>query len=226
MNDRPAIDRLRVYVAGAPDAPITHAAIVALARHPLVDLVGLDLDRLDPARLREAAPDLLLSAAHRYLIQPPELAVARFGSVGLHPGLLPRYRGSHPLWWALRNEEQEAGISLYVLDSGIDTGPILAQETVPIEEGDTFASLYARTVEHVGPLLDGLVETIAATGRMPDGQVQDESKATLFRAPTEREMSGTLMSRVKGRAQRGAHVAAGVVATILHAIERHGGDRV
>jgi folate-dependent phosphoribosylglycinamide formyltransferase PurN len=194
--------RVRVYVAAAPDAPITDAALTALVRNPAVELVGIDYGRIDPARLREAAPDLLLSAAHRHLLRAPELAVARLGSVGLHPALLPAYRGSHPLWWALRNGEREAGLTLYVLDTGIDTGPILDQRSVPIVPGDTFATLYRRTVEHVGPMLDALIAGILERGRLPDAMPQDESMASVYAAPTERELHGTLAGRIVRKAGR------------------------
>jgi len=74
-----------------------------------VELVGLDLDRIEIDRLQAARPDLLLSAAHRRIIRPPELAIARAGSVGLHPSLftsLPRLASALV---AIRNHETEAG---------------------------------------------------------------------------------------------------------------------
>ena len=195
-------DRVRVYVAGATDALITSAALVALVRNPLVELVGLDLDRLEADRLRAASPDLLLSAAHPRLIRPSELAIARAGSVGLHPSLLPRYRGSHPHWWALRNHETDAGMTLYVLDEGIDTGPILGQRRVPIGPDDTFRSLYLRATAEVAPLLDQLVATIHATAQLPPATPQDERLATSFAAPTPAQMNGSLRARAVGRLRR------------------------
>ena len=147
------MDPIRIYVAGAWDSMLTSGVLAGLIGMDGVDLVGLDLDRLDPIRLREVAPDLLISAGHQYLIAPAEMAVARLGTVGLHPALLPRYRGSHPLWWALHNHETEAGITLYHLDAGIDTGPIIAQRVVPIVPGDTFRSVYQRTVKEIPSLL-------------------------------------------------------------------------
>jgi len=196
--------RVRVYVAGATDAPLTVAALEALARNPTVDLVGIDFRRMDPARLRAAAPDILLSAAHQHLIREPELQVARLGSVGLHPALLPKYRGSHPLWWALRHREHEAGLTLYVLDDGIDTGPLLDQRAVPIESGDTFASLYRRVAREVAPLLDELIAAVAAEDRLPAATPQDNASATVYGVPTYRELHGTLAERLAKKVGRGA----------------------
>jgi hypothetical protein len=204
--------RVRVYVAGAPDAPLTMASLEALARNPAVDLVGIDFGRMDLARLRVAAPDILLSAAHQHLIREAELGVARLGSVGLHPAMLPKYRGSHPLWWALRNGEHEAGLTLYVLDEGIDTGPLLAQRAVPIEPDDTFASLYRRVTTEVSPLLDLLIATASTEDRLPPATPQDHAIATVYGVPTHRELHGTLPERAARKLARGARRAMRVVA--------------
>jgi methionyl-tRNA formyltransferase len=176
--------------------------VEALVRNPAAELVGIDFGRMDLARLRDSRPDILLSAAHQHLLREPELGAARLGSVGLHPALLPRYRGSHPLWWALRNGETEAGLTLYVLDRGIDTGPVIDQRAVPILPGDTFGALYRRTVAHVGPMLDALIAGVAATGRLPEATAQDDRLATVYRAPTERELHGTLAGRAARKAAR------------------------
>jgi methionyl-tRNA formyltransferase len=199
MTDR---RRVRVYVAGAPAAPITEATLVALARNPEADLVGLDLRRIDPTRIRDASPDLLVSAAHESMIRTPELGVARVGSVGLHPGLLPRYRGSHPLWWAIRNHETEAGLTLYVLDDGIDSGPIIAQTRAAIEPADTFASLYRRVARLVGPMLDDLIEVVAATDALPPSLPQDGSLATYFGPPSRRQLDPPLPVRAWAHLRR------------------------
>lgn len=193
---------IQVYVAGAWDSMLTSGVLAGLIGVEGIELVGLDLDRLDPARLRAAAPDLLISAGHQYLIAPAEIAVPRLGTVGLHPALLPRYRGSHPLWWAIHNHETEAGITLYRLDAGIDTGPIIAQRAVPILPDDTFRSLYLRTVREIPPILAELRVAIDRTGDLPVGTVQDEALATYFGPPSERQLRGSLLGRIRRRAGR------------------------
>jgi methionyl-tRNA formyltransferase len=193
---------IRVYVAGAWDSMLTSGVLAGLVGVEGIDLVGLDLDRLDPVRLRAAAPDLLISAGHQYLIAPSEIAVARLGTVGLHPALLPRYRGSHPLWWAIHNHETKAGITLYRLDAGIDTGPIIAQRTVPILPGDTFRTLYRRTVKEIPSILAELRVAIDRAGELPAGTVQDEAQASYFGPPTERQLRGSLFGRIGRRAGR------------------------
>ena len=146
-------------------------------------LVGSSTTRIQAKTLEDAKPDLVISAAHEHVIGRRARAAARIGAIGLHPSLLPRYRGSWPLWWALRAREREAGLTAYLLDDGIDTGPVLAQRRVPIEARDSFASLYARIGDEVVPLLGELIDHIRATGALPPGEPQDETIATTFRTP-------------------------------------------
>lgn len=174
---------VRFFIATEPGAELGYAAIEAILHDDRAEIAGTAFERIDPDRLRAARPDVLLSAAHPFLIRAPERAVARLGAVGLHPALLPRYRGSYPLWWALRNGERETGLTLYHLVSAIDAGPVIGQRHEPILPGDTFASLYSRVATDVAPLLRDLVTAILATGRIPEGEPQDERLATVVRTP-------------------------------------------
>jgi methionyl-tRNA formyltransferase len=177
---------------------VTQAADLALRDNPAVEVVAMELGRLTPGMLEDAEADILLSAAHRYHLPADVRAIARVGAVGLHPSLLPAYRGAWPLWWALRNGEQEVGMTLFVLDDGIDTGPILGQAAEQVRAGDTFEALYERVAPKAIPLVTGLVNEVLATGKLPRGKPQDESAATSFFAPNRRQ-------RLVGRAIRVAN---------------------
>ena len=69
-------------------------------------------------------------------IPQPALDVPRLGSINQHPGLLPRHRGPIPLAWALRDGDAEWGTTWHRMDAELDTGHLLAQGTVPIEDDD------------------------------------------------------------------------------------------
>ena len=71
------------------------------------------------------------------------LDVPRLGSVNQHPGRLPRHRGPYPMAWALRDGDDVFGVTWHRMDAGYDTGPVLAETTVPIEDADT-------TIEQIG----------------------------------------------------------------------------
>lgn len=164
---------MRVLVAGAEGSELTDA-VAGYLDAPVV------VERLNADAL--AGFDLLVSAGYHYLLHRPVLDAVP--TVGVHPGMLPKYRGSHPLWWALRNEERTVGLTSYLLDEGIDSGPILEQVEVLVERGDTFASLYARTVERVPDVLGPVVDHFAATGHLPPGREQDDAAASVYRVPT------------------------------------------
>lgn len=62
--------------------------------------------------------------------------------LGGHPGLTPRYRGSHSAFWAIySNRPEDVGCTVFLIDEGVDTGDIIAQERIPIEKGDSFVTL-------------------------------------------------------------------------------------
>jgi len=62
--------------------------------------------------------------------------------IGGHPGLTPNYRGSHSAFWAIyKNRPEDVGCSVFWLDAGVDTGDLVTQERIPIEEGDSYFTL-------------------------------------------------------------------------------------
>ena len=95
--------------------------------------------------LQEMAPrlselDLILTCRFELL---PETVFnqPRFGCFNIHPSLLPKYRGVHPISWALINDEKEFGVSLHGIDSGIDTGPVYFQQSIAIRDTDDIWTL-------------------------------------------------------------------------------------
>ena len=174
---------MRVVLAGAAGALLTAAATEALQTNPAVTRLEVVTSRLTAAALRAYSPDLLVVAAYSHLLGQRTLTVPVIGVVGLHPALLPRYRGSYPLWWALRNRERFAGLTLYRLNEELDAGPIIAQARVPVASRDTFATLYRRVAAEVAPLLDPLIAHCEAHRVLPSGTPQDEEAATFYPRP-------------------------------------------
>jgi methionyl-tRNA formyltransferase len=130
--------------------------------------------------LRAYEPDLLVCMGFPWLIPPDALAVPKLGAINGHPSLLPRYRGPAPVAWAIRNGDTELGFSYHRMDEHFDTGPTLAQGTVPLdgtEDGwDTLG-------EKIGPLALGLAPHVferLAAGDRGDPQVGEPSYAGFF----------------------------------------------
>lgn len=159
----------------------------ALAADGRWHMCGFREDRIDASVVMTSHADVLLSAGYRYLLGAETRSAARLGSVGLHPGMLPKYRGSWPLWWALRAREREVGLTLYELGSRIDDGPIIQQIAIAVDEHDSFGTLYDRVVGQVPILLRSLCDAIVTSGAVPPGRTQDEAEASTFRTPTLRE---------------------------------------
>src|SRR4051794_39401379 len=105
----------------------------------LVMSAGDELDVLLPAHrgtiaplLASVEPDLVVCKGFPWKIPPAALAVPRLGWLNGHPSLLPRHRGPLPVAWAIREGDEEIGITFHLMDAELDTGPILAQRPYPL----------------------------------------------------------------------------------------------
>lgn len=121
--------------------------------------------------------DLAILAFVTQIVPAQVFSVPRLGSVCFHPSLLPKYRGASAINWALINGETTTGVTLFWVDQGIDTGPILLQKEVAVEPDDTTGSLYFNKIFPLGVDAIGEAVDLIEAGN-PPRIVQDESKAT------------------------------------------------
>jgi len=127
--------------------------------------------RLEGFGRKLAALDLLLVC--RFALLPPAIFNAPgLGAVNVHSSLLPRYRGIHPVSWALINGETETGVTLHRIGEGADTGPILSQSPVAIDDSDDLWSLTAKLNAVSASSVLKLFNGIAATGDLPSARPQ------------------------------------------------------
>ena len=103
-------------------------------------------------------PDLLISIAGNQIFRKELLSLAPKGCLNLHTSLLPKYRGLMPTFWVLKNDEPETGVSVFFVDEGIDSGPIVVQKRVPIGNGETQRELIKKT-KIIG--MDAVIEAIS-----------------------------------------------------------------
>ncbi|MFH1311831.1 MAG: formyltransferase family protein [Candidatus Eisenbacteria bacterium] len=101
-------------------------------------------------------PDLLISIQANVIFKKPLIELAPRGCLNLHTGLLPKYRGLMPTFWVMKNDEQETGVSVFFVDEGIDSGPILVQKRLAIENR-TLDELIRHT-KRVG--MDAIIEAV------------------------------------------------------------------
>jgi len=120
--------------------------------------------------------DFFIVASYAKILPKEILEIPRFGTIGVHPSLLPKYRGPSPIQAAILNEEQETGVTLFLLDEKVDHGPVLENRKQKIENSDNYKTLYNKLAELGGDLL---IETIPKFLREEiKSQPQDESQAT------------------------------------------------
>ena len=101
----------------------------------------------------DLSPDLVVVAAYGLLIPPEMLGVPKHGFINIHPSLLPRYRGPSPVPSAILDGVEETGVSLMLLDQGLDTGPVLAQQATKILPGEKADALTLRLFQTGARLL-------------------------------------------------------------------------
>ncbi len=114
------------------------------------------------AALCEAEPDLVVLAGYMRLLSPAVVRAFPYRIINLHPALLPSFPGTSAIRDALRYGVKITGVTVHFVDEGMDTGPIIAQEAVRVEEGDTEETLAPRihAVEH--RLLPHTIRLLAA----------------------------------------------------------------
>ncbi len=122
------------------------------------------------AALRAWRPDLLVVVAYGLLLPPAVLELPRLGCVNLHASLLPRWRGAAPIQRAILAGDTGSGVTIMQLDAGLDTGPILAQQPVPIPPGTTSAALHDQLAHLGASLLLEVIEALAAGRAQPRAQ--------------------------------------------------------
>lgn len=126
--------------------------------------------------LAALCPEVVVVTAYGLFLPAEALEIPPLGCLNIHPSLLPRYRGPSPVVSAILNGDDEAGVTIMKLDEGMDSGPILAQERVSIDEEET-APVLTRRLFDLGA--DLLVDTLP---RWVSGDIQatpqDESHAT------------------------------------------------
>ena len=137
--------------ADAPALARAEAAGAETATFPLEDYP--DRDARDAAMadwLAARGVSLVVCAGYMHLLRPVFLERFPDSVVNVHPALLPSFPGAHAVEDALAAGVRETGASVHLVDEGIDTGPVLRQEAVPVLPGDTPDTLHARirAVEH------------------------------------------------------------------------------
>lgn len=172
-----------VLVVAQPDKPVgrglklTPPPVAARAAElglPLAQPKKLRRNEEFAAVLRESGADVAVTCAYGKILPASVLEIPRYGFLNTHTSLLPKYRGAAPIQWALIEGETVTGTTIMQTDEGMDTGPILLQEELPIPAEWTSLEL----ADALSGQAAGLI--VRALSELDDlkPQVQDESQAT------------------------------------------------
>ncbi len=167
-----------------------------LARYniPLIQIEGNINKDENLAKLKAYQPDLYVSIAGNQIFKRKLLDSATFGCINLHTALLPKYRGLMPSFWVLRHGEKRTGVSVFFVDEGIDSGPILVQH--PVEIGNMTQQQLIDVTKKMG--MDAILEAIDKihTGNY-QLQENDASQMTYFTFPTRDDVRAFLAAGKK-----------------------------
>ncbi|MCO6452788.1 MAG: methionyl-tRNA formyltransferase [Caldilineales bacterium] len=191
-----ALQNTNVSIVAVVDAPPTKRISTNRAADDVAsDFVTLarraEIPIFEPSRpnqpafieaLRATLPDLFIAAGYTQILGSTLLRLPATAAVNFHASLLPAYRGKHPLFWALRNGERWAGLTVHMMDAGIDTGDILYQVRLRTRKRDSVASLYDRVMAQSEKLIANLVSD-AESGRLHP-RPQPESGASYYSSVT------------------------------------------
>ena len=139
-----------VAVVTQPDRPFGRKKI--LKASPVKEMaLEHDIDILQPEKIKEASelvlsykPDMILTCAYGQIVPESILDYPKYKALNVHASLLPKYRGGAPIHWSIINGEDETGVSLMRMDKGMDSGGVLSQRSVIIEDDDMMSDVEAK----------------------------------------------------------------------------------
>ncbi len=157
--DQPAIQRLGQKSKSRSMLPLlnssVHTSILQIATERQIPIweVSHLAHQETGAVLSSYQPDAICVACFSLRIPHAILKIPRFGCLNVHPSLLPANRGPEPLFWTFREGLQQTGVTIHMMDEGMDTGDIVAQKAIEIPDGISYAQLEARCATLGGGLL-------------------------------------------------------------------------
>jgi len=160
--DRPAGRGLKLQASPVKAAAQARGLPVAQPRGLRLDGRHADEAAAAKAALESVRPEVVVVAAYGLILPAWVLALPPLGCLNIHASLLPRWRGAAPIHRAIEAGDAETGITIMQMDAGLDTGPMLLGERMPIRADDTTATLQARLAELGGRLIVSALERAAA----------------------------------------------------------------
>ena len=131
--------------------------------------------------------DIVIVQTFPYKIPESCLNLAGTDFYNIHPAPLPQYRGPDPVFWLLKNNEQQSAITLHRMDVEFDTGPIILSESIPVYETDTYGTLNSQLAHSAPVLLRKFLSALSASGPLPI-KPQNPEEACFHKKPDARDL--------------------------------------
>ncbi len=162
--------------------------------------------------LNNIKPDIIIAVAYGGFLKKEIRKLPRLGCINLHPSLLPKYRGSSPIRYALFNDEKVTGNTVIKIVAKMDAGPILFQREIKIKENECYTELYKRLSK------EGAKDVLQVLERFEKGEIklkeQDENKATFTQKILKddliidwRNSAKSIHGKVRGLAEKPGAIA-------------------
>jgi methionyl-tRNA formyltransferase len=160
--DRPAGRGMQLHASPVKQFATTHSI-------PVAQPVSLRLDGKHPEAaqaahdLLHATPhDVMVVAAYGLILPRSILDIPRYGCVNIHASLLPRWRGAAPIHRAIEAGDKETGITIMQMEEGLDTGPMLSRQSLPIKPDDTTGSMHDKLAVMGGAMIVDTLQKLEA----------------------------------------------------------------
>lgn len=138
-----------------------------------------DINSVETIRIiRENQIDILVMYDCGQILKKTTIESPTIVCINVHPSLLPKYRGTSPIFWAIKNGEREAGVTIHLVDEGVDTGDIILQRKIDVSPGMTEEMLTQRLSCLASEMLFEVIDKFKKNTIRPIKQ--DNSKATYF----------------------------------------------
>ena len=193
------MDKLRIVFMGTPDFSVPSLESLAQAGYDIAAVYSQpDKQRgrgkkvtFSPVKekaleqLRSLAPDVIIVIAYGKILPKAVLDIPKYGCLNVHGSLLPKYRGAAPIQYAVKDGEAESGVTIMLLDEGMDTGKMLKKAAIPLDAKETTGTLFDKlSLLGAQTLLDVLTDLEGYESR---AVAQDESQATYTAKITKEE---------------------------------------
>ena len=170
-----------VAVVCQPDKPVGRKQILTppetkvLAKEYNIPVYQFKKIRLEGIEtLKSIDADIMVTAAYGQILSQEVLDITKFGVYNVHASVLPKYRGSSPIQWSLINCEKEIGVTILKTLAGLDNGPILMKQSVPIQVTDTVSSLMQKLGELGADMMVKSLDALESGNYVLTPQNEDE----------------------------------------------------